>query len=326
MARHERMAPSMLRGHGDPEHLPRAAGHRAAALLVLEARADQGRPGRRRADGQGRPPGRRRGQGGPRVLRDPVRRGQRVARERTSSPRFGAGDHFGELALLDGGPRTATVTATTDLDLLVHRPAPVPRRCSRSSRASAARSWPPWPARSAASTTTCTARSTAAERAQQLARRRRMPKAARRIIAGPASGLQSVTAPRVRSGPYGFQVQQRPQADHRHRHRVRHRHARLRAERVGLRVVAGRPFARARARSSAASPRALVVVFYIVVPVLLRLRRGAVRRADQELGAGPARQPGHHRQERQAPPRATSGPASTCRRCCATRPPASCTR
>jgi CRP-like cAMP-binding protein len=32
---------------------------------------------------------------------------------------FGPGEFFGEVAMLDGGPRTATVTADTDMDIWV---------------------------------------------------------------------------------------------------------------------------------------------------------------------------------------------------------------
>ena len=47
-----------------------------------------------------------------------------VVRDEQVVASLGPGDHVGELSLLDGGPRTATVTASTDVDLLVlSRPA-----------------------------------------------------------------------------------------------------------------------------------------------------------------------------------------------------------
>jgi len=42
-----------------------------------------------------------------------------VTRDANTIATLGPGDTIGELAVLDGGPRTATVIATTELDLLV---------------------------------------------------------------------------------------------------------------------------------------------------------------------------------------------------------------
>ena len=43
----------------------------------------------------------------------------KVSRDGTEVASLGPGGYFGELSLLDGGPRSATVTASTDMELLV---------------------------------------------------------------------------------------------------------------------------------------------------------------------------------------------------------------
>ena len=58
--------------------------------------------------------------------------------------RFGEGEYFGELALLDKRPRSATVTATTDCTVMVLTQRESPRRWTPS-RDCRPRCWRTWP-------------------------------------------------------------------------------------------------------------------------------------------------------------------------------------
>ena len=73
-------------------------------------------------------------------------------------------------------------------------------------------------------------------------------------------------------------------------------------------------------------PGPMQIMFYTVIPVMIIWGALHVRQPDEELGARRPVAAPHHTEERRRGASRTSVPAPTCRPCCATPAPASCTR
>ena len=117
------MMPPMASKQDKLDHLrnvPLFAACSAKDLAKIAKAADE-------IDRARRPRHLRPGSDGPRGLRDHGRAPPRCAATARRSPPSAPGAVVGELSLLDRGPRTATVTADTDVDAARHRPAPLRR-------------------------------------------------------------------------------------------------------------------------------------------------------------------------------------------------------